>query len=740
MSARAFDRPLIAAAAALAFAAVASAQTPAPTTPAAPSKAPAKKATPVKTDASLERAVPGKAAPAAETSGTAQSANGPFTLQVLAPTVSVHAGAQASSRVIATLQQGARLESSERRGNAYRITLADGRTGWVFYTVGKTSANLSVDASKQLARTQPGQAGAEPATPAQPEPAPKSAPAPEALPDDRIVQERPMGRPLEPIIPEIDPRQVPPPSPLLANERVPVPDRWRILDQLGIVNNRLYDPYNPNTIKGDRPIFGEDWFLAFTGISDTLFEARRLPTGIGAQSTDRSQSNDQFGGPKQNTFAENLILTFSLLKGDTTFKPPEFEFRFVPVLNYNVSHIDEVRGLTIDPRVGTTRRDHFAAVQELFVDYEYNIASVRYDFDDVRVGIQPFISDFRGFLFQDQPVGIRFFGNRSSNLWQYNLGWFRRMEKDTNSGLNDISKPLRRDDVFVANLYRQDFWVPGFTLQGTIVYNDNRETAEEFLDNNGFQVRPAEIGDARPHKYRVLYVGANGDGHFGRWNLTASTYLAFGKDDRNPFSQQSADIESYFAAAELSRDFDWYRIRGSFLFSSGDKNPFDGKETGFDAILENPQFAGADTSFWIRQAVPLIGGGGVALSGRNAVLPSLRSSKDQGQSNFTNPGLTLLGIGADVDLTPRWRLIGNLNQLWFNNTSVLSVLRNAGEIDKNLGTDISFALQYRPFFTQNIVINASAAALIPGKGFKDLYGNEGGRPPYSILANILLTF
>ena len=56
------------------------------------------------------------------------------------------------------------------------------------------------------------------------------------------------------------------------------------------------------------------------------------------------------------------------------------------------------------------------------------------------------------------------------------------------------------------------------------------------------------------------------------------------------------------------------------LFQSGDKDPFDGKATGFDAILENPQFAGADTSFWIRQAVPLIGGGGVALSGRNGVL------------------------------------------------------------------------------------------------------------------------
>ena len=114
------------------------------------------------------------------------------------------------------------------------------------------------------------------------------------------------------------------------------------------------------------------------------------------------------------------------------------------------------------------------------------------------------------------------------------------------------------------------------------------------------------------------------------------------------------------------------------LAASGDKDPFDDKATGFDAILENPQFAGADTSFWIRQAVPLIGGGGVALSGRNGVLPSLRSSKDQGQSNFVNPGLLLAGIGADADLLPQLRVIGNVNYLRFLNTSSVSVLRNQG--------------------------------------------------------------
>jgi hypothetical protein len=675
------------------------------------------------------------AAKGGESSAPAASTDGRYGIQVMSASVDVHQSPASGSLVIAQLQQGTRVVADQRQGTWYRIRLSDGRTGWVGYVVGRTNPNFTVDAAPGIERSAPRtSAGAPEAQPAEPPPTVAAGP----MPDDKILQQRPMGKPLEPVIPTIDPKQVPPPSPLLPNESVPIPDRWRLTDQLNLVNQRWYDPYNPNTLKGDRPVFGEDWFFALTAISDTLYEARQLPTPSGGQSSERPETNDQFGRGKQSTFSQSIIASFSLLKGDTTFKPPEIEFRFVPVYNYNYTTTEEVRVVNINPTRGTNRRDSFLGIQELWVDYEYRIVSDNYDFDDVRVGIQPFISDFRGFLFQDQPVGIRFFGNRGSNLWQYNIGAFQRIDKDTNSGLNDLGKPLRKDYVFVANLYRQDFMVPGFTVQGTAIYNVNNETADEFFDENGFQIRPAVFGTARPHSYKVGYLGASVDGHLGRWNTTGSVYWAIGRDDRNMFTGDSANINAFFAAAEVSRDFDWIRVRGSALFASGDKNPYDNKENGFDAILENPQFAGADTSFWIRQGIPLIGGGGVALSGRNAVLPSLRSSKDQGQSNFINPGLFLLGIGADVDVTPRLRVIGNLNQLWFANTTSLSVQRNQGEIDKTFGTDVSISIQYRPMFIQNIVFNASAALLAPMKGFKQLYPDSP--TPYSILANLVLTF
>ena len=580
---------------------------------------------------------------------------------------------------------------------------------------------------------------------------------PKDRPADKQIDQRRSGpsEPLRFFPPPADPSQVPPPFALTKREMVPLPDRWRIMQVLGF-KFPWYDPYNQNLWKGDLPIGDDpwikeampelarrlqpDWFLNVGVISDTLVEARRLPTPVGAQTVLRPGSDDVFGQGKQSTVAQTVIVSLGLIKGDTTFKPPDYEFRIVPAFNVNQSRVEELRGVRIDPRAGRTRTDNHVGMQELFADVHLRNVSVRYDFDSVRVGIQPFISDFRGFVFQDVPFGVRLFGTRDNNFWQYNAGWFRRLEKDTNSGLNDIGARPRRDDVFVVNAYKQDFPRLGFTSQATAILNLNREGRGNYYNNNGFLERPASLGDERPRDYTVGYLGYNGDGHFGLWNVQVSAYAALGRDKRHPLPGRPQDIRAGFAAAEVSRDFSWIRMRLNALAATGDKDPFDEKATGFDAILENPQFAGADTSFWIRQAIPLAGGGGVALSGRNGVLPSLRSSKDQGQSNFINPGLLLLGAGVDADLKPELRVIGNLSYLRFQDTTVLGVLRNQAPPDRDIGWDLSGAVQYRPFMSQNVVLNASAAMLFPGKGLKQLFDEDRRGPQYSILVNLLLTY
>ena len=126
---------------------------------------------------------------------------------------------------------------------------------------------------------------------------------------------------------------------------------------------------------------------------------------------------------------------------------------------------------------------------------------------------------------------------------------------------------------------------------------------------------------------------------------------------------------------------------------------------------------------------------------RNGILNSLRSSKEQGQSNFNNPGTILAGAGVDADLTPEIRLSANANHLWFADTSVLQALRNEGSIPRQIGFDLSTAAIWRPKMTQNIVFRSSVAALVPGKGFKDLFANsDRDKLYYSVLLNAIVAF
>jgi hypothetical protein len=544
-----------------------------------------------------------------------------------------------------------------------------------------------------------------------------------------------------------------PPPEAFPTEQIAIPDRWRLIESLGLVKENLLDPYHQNTYKGDRPINrakvpwlpikGDDWFFVANLISDTVYEPRSFPIPVGVQTTEDPDRLDVFGDDFSQVFSQTFIAGFALLKGSTTFKPPSIEYRLT--LAYNVNYVDvpERRVLFVEPSRPSHRLDHFLGVQEAFVDYHFHqFDTDRFDFISIRAGIQPFQSDFRGFLFNDQQLGLRLFGSRDNNRFQFNLAAFWRLEKDTNSGLNAILRSLRDDFVFIANLYRQDFLVPALTSQLTVAYNMNREKNDIEIDTNGFPVRPALLGTLRGREYDVVYLGYNADGRIGRVNLTGSFYWALGEDRESFFTGRTSQINAQFAAIEASYDKDWMRLRVSGAYASGDSDPYDDTEGGFDAIFENPVFAGADTSYWIRQTIPFAGGGrAVSLNGRNGILNSLRSSKEQGQSNFNNPGLMLLGLGADFDLTPELRLSANANHLWFENTSNLAALRNEGSIPRDIGFDLSAAAIWRPKATQNIIMRLSAAALLPGDGFKDLFDSlGGGKSFFSVLANLVLTY
>ncbi|MDE2303071.1 MAG: hypothetical protein KGK11_10985 [Sphingomonadales bacterium] len=560
-----------------------------------------------------------------------------------------------------------------------------------------------------------------------------------------------------------------PPPQAFPGDTLPLPDRWRIMSSLcpakggdqtileafageREVCHGQSDPYHQNPLKGDipldpakvpwLPIHGDDWFFEGNFTSDSVVEARSLPLPVSNAAGQNGHDLSTFGGDRSIALSQTFLVSASLIKGSTTFKPPEIEYHISLGFNVNYAQVSERQILNVDAARAPHRFDTDVALQEAYIDYHLRNTSARYDFDSIRVGIQPFQADFRGFLFNDEQLGIRLFGDRDDNRLQYNLAVFWRLEKNINSGLNDVTQAPRHDQVFLANVYRQDFLIPGFTSQLTFVYNRNREANEYYYDQNGFPERPALIGNLRGHDYDAFYLGYNADGHIHRMNLTASAYYLFGHDSVSQFTGQAADISAYFLAAEASYDHDWMRLRVSGLYSSGQSNVYSKTETGFDAIYENPIFAGADTSYWIRQSIPFIAGGrAIALNQPNGILNDLRTSKDLGQSNFVNPGTVLTGVGADFDLLPTLRLATNANHLWFAETGVLETLRQQGNIARDIGWDLSSAVTWRPKATQNIILRLSAALLVAGQGMRDLFGNSSGDSNYySILGNVIFNF
>jgi hypothetical protein len=531
-----------------------------------------------------------------------------------------------------------------------------------------------------------------------------------------------------------------PPEPSLQE----MTDRWRIVPppyELDEKSRGRLDPYNQNVLKGDLPIRGDDTFLVVTGISDSLAEARALPTPSGVSAA-RPGSFEFFGRDSQGAFVQNVIVSADLFQGDTTFQPVRQRVKATLVANLNHVRVEENGLLKPDVRRGTERTDGRISIQELFYERKLRDLSPNYDFVSFRAGIQPFASDFRGFIFNDTNLGFRLFGNYASNRFQYNLAFFDRLEKDTNSGLN-IFHELREQRVAIANFYWQDFVRKGYTQQFSI--HHVRDEASVKYDRNGILVRPAPVGAATPHDVHATYVGTAGLGHLGRVNVDHAIYYVFGRDSLNPIAGpdpelrrgDSVDVSAGMAALELSYDRDWLRPRIGFFYASGDRDPRDREATGFDAIFDAPAFAGGGFSFFNRLGIRLAGSG-VALVERGSLLPSLRSSKDEGQINFVNPGLQLATVGLDVEVTPRLKAIFTANYIRLDAVeSIETVLFQEG-VHKDLGTDLSAGFRYRPFLSNNIVLVGGVATLLPGKAFEDIY--ETDDPLYHAFMNVILQF
>ena len=501
---------------------------------------------------------------------------------------------------------------------------------------------------------------------------------------------------------------------------IPAPDRWqyRFPEESRRRKTDLFNPFDRNKLKGDYPILGSRTFLNLNFVSTTFVDARRLPTPSNVPS-DRPGSSAFFGQDAQLLLSQNFAFTAELFHGDTAFRPPDWRIRITPEENVNYLATRELGIVNADPTAGTTRFDTHLGLQEAFAEVKIRDLSESYDFVSARAGIQNFNSDFRGFIFSDQEPGLRIFGTLDSNRYQFNVAGFAMLEKDTNSSLNRMK--YRNQQVFVANLYRQDFLWHGYTLQASVHYD--KDDASFQFDRDNFLVRPAPVGSVLPHKIRTVYYGLTGDGHIGRVNLNHAYYQVLGNDSLNPIAGIPVRIDARMAAAEVSLDRDWLRYRVSFFYASGDDDPRNRKATGFDGIFDNPEFAGGVFSFWNREGIRLTGSG-VGLTSTNSLSPVLRSSKSEGQANYVNPGLFLYNAGVDADVTPRLRTFLNLNLVRFAKTAPLEQVLFQRPIHAGVGADSGIGFTYRPKLSENISVTSGFNAFFPFQGFRDIYSGH----------------
>ena len=518
---------------------------------------------------------------------------------------------------------------------------------------------------------------------------------------------------------------------------IPIEDRWRIgtptwdrygkghppVDDYPFVQGAWWDPYNQNVLKGDYPIAGQDVFMRLGFRTTNLVEYRQTP--IPTTPTEATQNPGEFeffGNPNQFLFAQYNSASIDLFKGDSVFRPFDWRFKVNVIFNQNYLKVYELGVVSPDVTDGTNRHRTFWSLEEWFYESKIADTSPNYDFVSVRAGSQFFSSDFRGFIFADTNRAVRLFGNRLSNQDQYNVIWFDQTEKDTNSFLNSLDD--RHQNTLIANYYRNDFVFPGYNTQVSFHYN--RDQASTKFDDNGFLVRPDPVGVYAPHQVDAYYLGWSGNGHINRYNVSHAAYYVTGRDELNPLAGQAQDIHAFMGALELSYDRDWARFRCSYFYASGDSDPNDTQANGFDAIFDNPNFAGGEFSYWNRQQIKLFG---VNLVQRQSLIPNLRSSKFQGQTNFVNPGIQLVNFGFDADLTTKFKWINNANYLWFNQTESLEVYTFQEKVRNEIGLDLSSGVEYRPLLNNNILIVGGISGLLVGNGFRDLYQPLYGSVP-----------
>jgi hypothetical protein len=482
----------------------------------------------------------------------------------------------------------------------------------------------------------------------------------------------------------------------------PAANRWRLMEPLGIgekPRSPLYDPYAPNVLKGDYPLWGDKVFFAATGVLDNFVDFKR--------------NLDFFsGGRFRNVpYHEHNLLGqitaaafFEIFHGDTVFAPKDWAVRVAPIMRFRCGDLNAT-----DHGCG-----EFFTMQEAFGELKLFEIGDTFDATSARVGLQGFNSDFFGLIYNDVQPGARVFSEIARNQYKVNVAFFDRLNKEKLAGLNEFK--TREHRVGVLSLQWDDFVLPGFNILPNFVISNDEAP-----------------GVAAGGTLTSYYFGLATNGRIDRFNVNSAFYWVTGRTAHNTPNGRSQDINAGMAFAQVAYPINFLQPRFAVAYATGDRDVTDNSANGFDAVFDNTAFAGGQFSYLFGEKIQL--GATTVLRG-NSVFPSLRGANATAQ--HVNPGVFAINPGIDMALTPKTIFEANYAYVRFNHTEPLRAAAGGRNVSNEVGHEFNAGVTWRPLLNEQVIVFAGGAVFLPGQGIKDTFGNDD--PVYKTVLRLVLTF
>jgi hypothetical protein len=473
------------------------------------------------------------------------------------------------------------------------------------------------------------------------------------------------------------------------NEVRSVRTRWRTYNLEGQpqLTYRIHDPYHQNILKADYPIKG-DWFLEMTALNTIVHKSRR--------NLDFSRVFPNQDFISHNSFySENLIFGAEFRQHDDTFVPSNFRLQINGVADFrhNINAFSD-------------SSDGNAHLFNAFADVRLmDLGHDNFDLMFLRAGIQGFKSDFHGLVFNDVGLGGRIFGEAKKNRLRYDFAYFKLFQKNPVSGFIDFGRPSSHQ-VAIARLTWEDFLVPGWNSEWTFHYNNDHRKIVASSNRAGLD---------------TFYFGASFNGHIGRWVFNPAFFIVTGHADQ---LEAGGPAQHYVLAwtglLDVQYPLDFWNLRFGYMYASGDSNPADRRDTGFDAISDGVVLFGGPLSYWVGENIKFGPGDFVRA---NSLFPSFRGVN--AAANYINPGMHIFNGGVDAILSPRWQTSVNVSYLRFAETG--SYTNRVVILDHDGAVETNVFVRWKPFLSQlneNIVFDTGFSVLFPLQGVRGAFQSD----------------